>query len=65
MTLRAAQLATGSAVLNGSRQIGSVIGVGLLVAVLGHEKSGITLDRFQSGWTVLAIAAAAAAAAGH
>jgi MFS family permease len=42
------RFATGTAVLGMSRQLGSALGVAVLVAVLGHQAS---LDAFRSGWT--------------
>ncbi|MCW2620856.1 MAG: drug resistance transporter, EmrB/QacA subfamily, partial [Frankiales bacterium] len=45
------QAATGSAIVNMSRQVGSVLGVSVLVAVLGQTGS---LAAFQHGWWVIA-----------
>ena len=55
-----ARSATGSALLNMSRQIGGVVGVAVFVAILG---AGVpALDGFRAGWTFMAAAALAAGA---
>ncbi|HWU31434.1 MAG TPA: hypothetical protein VN108_01100, partial [Marmoricola sp.] len=60
--LPAAQAATGSAVVNMSRQIGTVLGVSLVVAVLGSPMSYAAADDvFVKAWWLLAGAAALAA----
>lgn len=56
-----ARFATGSAVFSTARQLGSVLGVALLVAILGSDTA---LDAFRAGWWFqvgVAIAAAGAA----
>jgi hypothetical protein len=54
------QAATGSAIVNMSRQLGSVLGVSVLVAVLGASGS---LSAFRHGWWVVAGVSAVGAVA--
>jgi EmrB/QacA subfamily drug resistance transporter len=58
--LPAHQYATGTGVINTARQLGSAIGVAILVSVLG---AGIHVSDYRPAWWVLAAAALLAAAA--
>jgi EmrB/QacA subfamily drug resistance transporter len=60
-TLAPARLAAGSAVLTAARQLGSVLGVAVLVAILGS--GGDPLGTFREGWTMIILACALGAVA--
>jgi MFS family permease len=55
-----ARFATGGAVLNVARQIGTALGIALVVAVLGNTP---TFDHFATGWVTLIGASLLAAVA--
>jgi EmrB/QacA subfamily drug resistance transporter len=55
--LPAARFATGTAVLGMSRQLGSALGVAVLVAIVGHPTAATVLDGFRNGWTFIVVAA--------
>ena len=52
--LPAAQFATGSAVLACLRQIGAVLGIAVLIAVLDGAPAGDPLTGFTTAWTLMA-----------
>jgi EmrB/QacA subfamily drug resistance transporter len=60
--LPAARFATGTAVLGMSRQLGSVIGVAILIAIIGHPAPDELLAAFRDGWTFQIAAAVVAGA---
>lgn len=62
-TLPPARFATGTAVLNMSRQIGAVLGVAILVAIVGTPSPDAAVDAFKHGWVFVIGAAAAASLA--
>jgi MFS family permease len=57
------RFATGSAVLSMSRQIGVALGVAVLVSIVGTPAPGEAVNRFQDGYTFIAVVALAAAVA--
>jgi EmrB/QacA subfamily drug resistance transporter len=62
-SLPPARFATGSAVLTMSRQLGSVLGVALLVAVVG-QPGAQGVDSFDPGWRLMLVAALLGSLAG-
>jgi EmrB/QacA subfamily drug resistance transporter len=61
--LPAGRLATGSAVYNVARQVGTVLGVAILIAIFGHPSTAEVFDHFRDGYLFMAIASAGAAVA--
>ena len=59
-SLPPARLATGSAVVTMSRQIGTVLGVSVFIAILGRPTAQQAPDAFAEGWLFMGLAAFAA-----
>jgi len=59
-TLPPTSLATGTAVLSASRQVGAALGVAILVALLGSAAIVGTADDFDKAWLMIAVSAAVA-----
>jgi EmrB/QacA subfamily drug resistance transporter len=60
-SLSPARFGAGSAVSNTSRQVGTVLGVSLLVVLLGDVSGRTALAAFQRGWTMMLLLAIATA----
>jgi len=58
------RFATGSAVTACFRQIGAVVGIAVLLAVVGDPTPGTALTSFHHAWWVMAATGAVAAACG-
>lgn len=50
------RFAVASAINASARQVGAVIGVAILVAILGSEQTGVSPGSFDGGWTFVALA---------
>jgi EmrB/QacA subfamily drug resistance transporter len=55
-----ARFSTGTAVLGMSRQLGSALGVAILVAIIGQPAPGAAVSAFQDGWSFIIGSALAA-----
>jgi hypothetical protein len=60
--LPADRFATGSAVVNMARQIGGVLGVAILIAIIGSPSARTVVGAFHAGWWFCAAASLAATA---
>ena len=61
-TLPPSALASGTAVLSASRQVGAALGVAILIALLGSAAIGGTAEDFDKAWLMIAVTAAIAGA---
>jgi EmrB/QacA subfamily drug resistance transporter len=64
LAVPSSRLAAGAGINSMIRQVGAVLGVALLVAIIGSPTSASALSAFHHGWTLAAITAAIAALAG-
>jgi EmrB/QacA subfamily drug resistance transporter len=62
-SLPPARFATGTGVLGMARQLGTVLGVAILVAILGDAAGARSAETFEGGWAFMTAAAAASAVA--
>ncbi|MDQ2761419.1 MAG: MFS transporter [Actinomycetota bacterium] len=60
-SLTAARFGTGSGILNMARQVGTVLGVAALIAILGHIAPGNALSSYRHGVVLIIVFFAAAA----
>lgn len=63
VTLPSARFATGTAAISMTRQIGMVLGVAVLVAILGTAAHGVSIGAIRHGWTLVVVTAVLSAAA--
>jgi EmrB/QacA subfamily drug resistance transporter len=56
------RFATGTAVLGMSRQLGTALGIAILIAILGHSGQAAAVDAFRNGWTFMIATTIVAAA---
>jgi EmrB/QacA subfamily drug resistance transporter len=57
-----ARFATGTAILSMSRQLGSALGVAILIAIIGHPAAGHAFAAFRGGWLFIPLTALVAGA---
>ncbi|HEX4658343.1 MAG TPA: MFS transporter [Streptosporangiaceae bacterium] len=57
MTLPPARFATGTAVISMTRQVGMVLGVAILTAILGTSTADISLSTVRDGWALILVTA--------
>jgi EmrB/QacA subfamily drug resistance transporter len=60
LDLPRARLATGSAISSSFRQIGAVLGIAALIAILGNAQPHHAIDAFHQAWTLIAVTGAGA-----